>query len=274
MGGTCSASPEANTSRTTGRRWNVRKKKASPSKIDISPGVSKIFVGKGITCRSGVVLSFPEAASEAPKYLAGDYSFEGRIAVLERGAKKILEDAGLPSDPAAEVRYKRDGIEWRGQALGAVADEERLTLKWYAAKFLNELRITRAAIERGEAALAANLALTLGELATEVRIQFGFFAQTGASGGKKKRRYPPIGAFVLSLVKSSRNGTARDIWETIPTDQVDGIRFRGYKFYRNGIRLLAVGKVDGCKDWRPVGKPLKYSAFRSRVTDARKTLAR
>jgi hypothetical protein len=65
-----------------------------------------------------------------------------------------------------------------------------------------------------------------------------------------------------------------ELWNMIPTDQVNGIKISGHKFYRNGGRLLATRKMDGCKDWRPVGKALKLSAFKKRVSRERKLLAR
>ena len=102
----------------------------------------------------------------------------------------------------------------------------------------------------------------------------GIAVMNGANSPKKPRRKLPISKLIRFLIRKNRQGSAADLWNLIPKDMVGGIRIDEHKFYRNGEQLLALGKVDGCKDMRPVGKPLKIGAFKKRVGKERKHPAR
>lgn len=120
---------------------------------------------------------------------------------------------------------------------------------------------------------ALSLAVELGGLISEAKA-VGFFKNAGATK-KPKRRLPPFRDLVRHLIRKNRKGTARDLWKIIPTDQIDGIRIKDYKFYRSGgQRLIALGKGQGYKDLRPVGRTLQFGAFKKRVGMVRKPTAR
>lgn len=89
-----------------------------------------------------------------------------------------------------------------------------------------------------------------------------------------RRRNLPLLKLLRSLIRKHPKSTAKQLWNEIPKDQVDGTRIGDFKFYRRGERLCTIGKVDGCKDFRPVGESLNLNSFRKRVTQARKAIAR
>jgi hypothetical protein len=250
------------------------KKKDLPSEVELSRGVSEVFVGDGITRRGRIVVEPAKmSAKDRRKYYGAPGNrialngFEERIAAMEQGAKKFLEAAGLPVDPVAKVCYTRDGIEWQGNTLSAVEDEERLTLKWYSAKFLNDLRIARGAIERGDAELAADMGLTLGELATEIRIQFGYFTLTGADGGKAEKKIPPLQNWADQTVRQYPDEKEPYFWNSIPGDEPGDKPepIGGAKMIRDGDKLKVIF---------PDGKfrPLARRSFKRYIARARKSL--
>jgi len=89
-----------------------------------------------------------------------------------------------------------------------------------------------------------------------------------------RKRNLPLLKLLRTLTRKHPKSTARQLWDAIPRDQVDGLRIGDFKFYRRGERLCTIGKVDGCKDFRPVGESLNFDSFRKRVTQAHKTKAR
>jgi hypothetical protein len=91
---------------------------------------------------------------------ARDSTVEGRLADAERRAIKHLQGNGMPLDPNAPPYCDS---AWR-------RENERKSLDWYAIEILNTIRILRRQIERGDARLAADLALDVGVLATEAKI--------------------------------------------------------------------------------------------------------
>jgi hypothetical protein len=222
--------------------------------------------------------------------------FEGEIAPYEKKAIKALEDAGLPTNFGGSrtipmewdvsppktfeklyFSFYRAFPEYGGMGLKELVKfrgyAQRESPEWYAAAIVESISVIRAAIMRQDTDWALRQAFRLGEYVSEANA-LGFFKRVGAEGPPKRKRILPIAELVRYLIRKNRKATATELWEMIPTDLWYGIRKEGYKFYRNGGRLLALGKVDGYKDWRPVGKSLKYPAFQKRVTEARKLLTR
>jgi hypothetical protein len=106
----------------------------------------------------------------------GPYTVEERLADAERRATAHLQHAGMPLAPSAPP-YGDPG--W-------LRRNERTSLVWYAIKILNTVRFLRQQIERGDARLAADLALDLGVLATEARFVQARTEKQG-QGGRAQR---------------------------------------------------------------------------------------
>lgn len=259
------------------------KKIPPPEKETIAPGIERFTIGKGITRRSKIKAAFGIASwGDIKKHLPGIEGVGGKhlseTAECEpfekqaKEARKILEDAGLPTDSLGHFAVP-------GRRAGGLLElvvsrdyRERESPEWYAADILSTISSLRMAIKHNWSTIAYH-AYNLGNLVTEAK-GLGYFKETGATGGKRKRRIPPVAELIRTLIRKNRHGTAPDLWAMIPTDQVDGLRIKGYKFYRNGGRLLALGKMDGYKDFRPVGKSLNFRSFSKRVGKERTPLAR
>ena len=81
----------------------TRKKKTTPPENEtLAPGIDRIAFGKGITKGSRLEIAIPPASTDALKSLGlkpWRSDFESKIAEgIEREAKRVLEDAGLPTD--------------------------------------------------------------------------------------------------------------------------------------------------------------------------------
>jgi hypothetical protein len=280
-----------------------KKKSPTPEKKTIFPGVELISDGKGFARETRISVQYDVASPEHIKAFIHsmaafeDGGFEREIAIYEREAIKTLEVAGLPinlggsrtipmewdvSPPKTFEKlyfhFYRAFPEYGGIGLMELVKSRgyrrRESQEWYAAAIVETLSVIRAAIKRKDTDWALRQAFRLGKYVVEAKA-LGFFKQAGAMGPpSRKRRIIPIAELVRYLIRKNRHGTAADLWNMIPTDQINGFKILGYKFYRNTGRLRALGRVDGCKDPRPVGKPLKYSAFRKHVSEARKKLTR
>jgi hypothetical protein len=171
-----------------------------------------------------------------------------------------------------------------GGSAQALRYRERIDPEWYAYEILEAYSGICKVIIRGEAVIlnrvdglqviwpALEMAYRLGNLATEAQ-ELGYYRETGATGGKRKRRILPVGELIRHLIGKTKKGTARELWTMVPRNQDDGIKIKGHKFFRKGDLLLAIRKGDDA-NWRRVGKPLKLDAFRKRVKEARKPSAR
>ena len=284
------------------------KKKIPPKSTPPPSGVERHTVGSGLTKFEKIrVTPSPETIPIIESFFRRDFTFSGSINIFEKWAVQILQDAGLPTDPnviygipdgipakhLGERISGRTGTGTLNELVRARGSREREHKEWYAAEILSvaaRLRkmLSRIKVDleaaRNEADALASFACDLGLLVYEA-IGFKFRYETpaivglavldgGHKGGKKKKRLPPVADLVRSLIRKNRRGTAAGLWEMIPTDQINGIKISDHKFYRNSERLFALRKVEGYKDWRPVGKTLQYRSFQKRVTEARKLLSR
>ena len=282
------------------------KKKIPPKSTPPPSGVERYTVGSGLTEIEMVrITPSPDTIPIIEEFFRRDFTFSGSINIFEKWAVQILQDAGLPTDP--NVFYSiPDGIpakpsEGRIPAGTGTLDalvkvwgyKERADKGWYAAEILSRAARLRKILSRikvdpeaarNEADALAFFACDLGLLVYEA-IGFKFryeppaivglaVLEGGHKGGKKKKRLPPVADLVRFLIRKNRRGTAAELWEMIPTDQINGIKISEHKFYRNSERLFALGKVEGYKDWRPVGKSLKFRSFQKQVSKARKLLSR
>jgi len=284
----------------------TRKKKTPPPENEtLAPGIERTTVGNRIIRQSFISIRREIASREDRERFGVGWgpNFELAIAAsIEREAKNILEKAGLPTDPGdpcpitdeeifgpmvAIMRaplYLNTGgssnflpIRPREKCLVHLVEDrgyrKREAPEWYAAAILYTLWSIRIHSMQQGNDIALVMVYKLGNHVTEPKA-LGFFQQTGAEASRNRKRILPVEELVRYLIRKNRQGTARELWDAIPTDMIDGIRIKGYKFYRNAGRLLALGKVDGYKDLRPVGKPLRYRAFQKRVTKARKPSTR
>jgi hypothetical protein len=277
-----------------------RNKKSPPEKEILAPGIERIAVGKGFTRRLKISADMNIATlRDIFKFyplnpIFEGRTFEGRIAASEREAKKILTNANLqdylpnkmytPERGEISISKNREKLHTAeifrlpiggfGGSLVHIEKthgcRERQDPEWYAAAILYSLALTRAGVRKGDAVFTARCAVELGTLIAEAN-GLGYFKEKGKEGGKRKRRTLPIRELIRSLIRKNRQGTAADLWNLIPRVQEAGIKIgEEYKFYRHGGRLLALSKLDGCKDWRPSGKPLQFPAFEKRVGQTRK----
>jgi len=281
-----------------------RKKNHHPGKKLIAPGIEGNLIGKAFTRRYKIKATSIEAAKNYDEQRYGGPSqgnlFDRTLAPAEDSCRRILKRAGLPTDPKGYYLIPEgekipfpENLEEVKKALsrssqnqaGGLTDlikargfREREHQEWYAGQILTLARNVRANAGKGEPWTMLSVALQIGELIGEAK-GLGYFGRTfeekGSEGGRAKRWTLPVSDLIRSLIrKNPRGTTAVDLWNMIPADSIDGIRIKECKFYRNGGRLLALGQVDGCKDWRPVGKPLGFPAFQKRVGAVRHTKTR
>lgn len=261
----------------------------APNTVELAPGIAKVSYGSGITRRSrlsyqldtpgfdfNVLLQhLAEWASPSP----GKNSFDGRIEPIEAAAERILEAAGYPSDPRARFKFTRDGYEWEGTAISALRDQERISAEWYSAEILNNLRVVRRAIEDGDAALAAGLALELGALWQEGRDKLSFeesvlkFERVRRGPKKNKgreRRNRFVMAFVQSKLKTDPKITSDSLWAAIPKDEMDAVAVGGAKLFRTDCKLFVSEKIG--KD-RKITANISRATFPSYLTEAKKRVS-
>jgi len=149
---------------------------------------------------------------------------------------------------------------------------EREAPEWYAAAILNSVLNIRLAIKRGDADFTAGSAVELGILITEAK-DLGFFKLAGAMGpANRKRRKSPYPLLARHLFRNYLGETDEYLFNMVPTISNDDLPLGRYKFYRDAVRIHAEEKVGG--EWKPVGKPLKLSAFRKHMTEERKRISR
>jgi|GEM_PF-3323518 len=244
------------------------KKKPTPKESPPPTPLESFTVGTGFTKRQKYRSHGP-LGPEHWEFLWGpsdQNNFDVAIAGTEASARQILTEAGLPPESIIDTGSLIEMVAARGY-------KERVDLRWYAAQILDLARDIRWRACKGEPWVPLAQAVELGELIGEAKAR-GYFKNEGAKGGAGERRIIPIKELVRHLIRKNREATAQRLWEAIPTDSMDGIRIKDHKFYRNGGRLLALGKLDGCKDWRPVGKSLKLRSFEKQVSKARTSPAR
>jgi hypothetical protein len=141
--------------------------------------VEHYTVGRGYTKRQRVSVDFADLdgmRAVMNELAASNTSVEGRLAGAEQRAIAYLQGKGMPIDPSAPPY---GGSAWR-------RENERKSLDWYAIEILNTIRILHLQIERGDARLAADLALDVGVLATEAAmIQYNVHTATEGGRGNK-----------------------------------------------------------------------------------------
>jgi hypothetical protein len=124
--------------------------------------IERYPMGRSYTEREYAKADFadPEAVRTViEEMMSRNFTVEGRVADLERGAIAYLQQEGMPDDPNSPCY---GDPAW-------LRDNERWSLIWYAIEILKTIRLMRKRIERGDARLAADFALDLGVLATEAK---------------------------------------------------------------------------------------------------------
>lgn len=279
------------------------RKKTSPlEKENIAPGVSRVTVGKHFTRRSEKRIELNITTEAWRKYISENPlpenygSFDGYIAVHEKRAKKILEDAGLPIEtdryytmPGGELLLiptiqegATDIYTRAGGLLELVTSRdyrEREALEWYAAEILGSVLNIRLAIRRGDVDIAAICAVELGILIAESE-WVKFSKDSGKSSQEKRKRqaspYPVLARFLRLNYPDGPDVTDEHRFEMVPTISDDELTLGRYRFHRNAGRIHAEERVGGKSSgkWAPVGKPLKLAAFRKHMTKERKRITR
>jgi hypothetical protein len=101
---------------------------------------------------------------------------EARLEPALEWAISTLAQAGFSLDPNAWCYSDK---EWRRK-------NERRSAEWYAITIIHKADWLRRMLEKGDARMAADFALDLGELITEAHFILGAFAGTAALGGERK----------------------------------------------------------------------------------------
>jgi hypothetical protein len=160
---------------------------------------------------------------------------EARLEPAVQWAKATLERKGMPLDPNAWCYAEK---AWR-------LKNERCSAEWYAVKILHNADWLRLMIERGEARMAADFALDLGELITEAHFILEAFAGPPHKGGKKKAENALRG--VESRIAECRRQAAEK-WNQRPD--------------RTASEIARYIKVMG-----PKGTPLAPGYIRKKIAD-------
>ena len=257
-----------------------------PTKQTIAPGVEIYTTGKVLSKGTAIKIYpdiasiesikrfFPTSSSNTQTTVEHENGFERAIASTEKECWRILEEAFSSTDPSIR-RTLLEGEELlSGNLLHHVEAHgfrKREHMEWYAAKILISIEIVRKHIRNGyathkcaECKLIAEEAVYVGGLIGEAKA-LKYFEDAGRLRRKDKREVLPIPKLIGRLEGRRRNVGPAELFKKIPKDQIDGIRIGEYKFYRKGDNLLVLKQIDGCKDWRPTGKPVGFGAFRKRV---------
>jgi hypothetical protein len=283
-----------------------KKKTLPPEKKTIFPGVDIITDGRGFAQKPHLSVKYDVASAEHTKAFIRSMAafeeggFEGEIATYEKEAIKTLEDAGLPTNFGGShaipmewdvsppntfeklyFYFYRAFPEYGGMGLKELVQSRgyrrRESPEWYAAAIVESLSVIRAASRRQDTDWALRQAFRLGNYVSEASA-FGFSKQTGKEGPPKRKQqkspYPVLTRYLLRNYPDGPDGTDEHRFDMVPTD--DELSLGRYKFYRDAGRIYAEEKV-GPKNsgtWKPVGKPLKLSAFRKHMTKERKRISR
>ena len=217
--------------------------KKKPTTKNPSPpsDVERYTVGKAFTKKQRYRLHIT-ATPPSPEARAmigpppGLNPFDWKIAGAEASARRILEQAGLPSDPGgyytipegekvpfphtaeeAKAILLRSSARKAGMLMDLVkarGKREREDQEWYAAEILFLACIVRANAGKGEPWTMLSLAAELGELVGEGKA-LGYFA---AQGGNKK---PPRRIIELErYIRARRRDpdlTASALWDEFTT---------------------------------------------------------
>jgi len=196
-------------------------KKTPTKKKETIPGVEHYTVGKGMTERKKwrMAPSTPEdfAAYQALAFRPGENEFEMRIFPVEATAKKILERAGLLTDPKA---WHASPVNVGSlMALAEARDirfREREDFVWFAVEILINIRIVRMFIAEGKAVEAAAFAVAVGELVGFATAK-GYSAQTGKDGGSKDKKILPVQDWACETVKTYPDKPEPFFWGSLPS---------------------------------------------------------
>ena len=268
----------------------MTKKKIPVKRSGTPPGVEYSTVGSGVTKRTRWTMPGPSTPEGMAAYRAllpppGVNALEWKISLAEKIAKRVLEAAKLPTDPSHKYNIPGNdkatlpssGNMWSignlTELVKAHGKREYEDVEWYGAEVLVNLQYVRNAIVEGDALRAAAYGVGLGALIREAEIRYGIISEYSRKGGETDKHLPPVAALVRSLIRKNRNANARGLWTAISTDDFHGNKIKGYKFFRNGERLLALVIADD-GNWQLAGKPLTFRAFQKRVTEARKPTTR
>jgi hypothetical protein len=203
--------------------------------------------------------------------------FRSYLAAEESKAMRILQEAGLPTDPGKQdtplskqenLRRILNSLEKRGLC-------EFITKEWYAAKIINIVYKLLDTIDYSSN--LENMLILAGELGGFIReseIRFGPIASQSRKGGEQEKQIPTaVKKLVSSILRKNRKATSADLWKMIPTDDCGAVKFDRIKIFtqRDQIRFLVKGD-DG--NWGYHEHRISFRSFQKYVTAARKALTR
>jgi hypothetical protein len=172
--------------------------------------VERYKVGRAYTRRERVVITNPLTPEDTKALNLPTESIHQpgpaylwRIEPWLEWARWMLKGKGLPPDASAPIYFDK---EWRRK-------NKRRSAAWYAVRMLLTARDLGLFVDRGDAAMAANLALDFGELTTEVRV-IEYKARNAAAGGKGKaaERHADV-----EQMRDEWRRAAAEIWSRHPT---------------------------------------------------------
>jgi len=239
-------------------------KKTPAKKNGTIPGVEFYTEGKGRAEQTRWRVSSDNMTPEAIEFIKklqasrpGDTGFDRSIFPVERAAKRTLEAAGLPSDPAC--RYNIPGGEkitspggiggWGNltSLVEAKGYRKREHLEWFSAEILRNIHSARGYIAAGDAVQAAVAGALVGVLFGLAKAT-GYTMQTGKDGGSKDKKIRPVVEWLRRTIKQYPDKPCTFYWNSLPEHDDGGTveEINGATMIREG-NVLVVTDDDGRK---------------------------
>ena len=228
--------------------------------------IKQKIIGTGITQRHVTQVGAPFGPEEVAKvgeFFRQQSTFEGRVGgPIECWSRSVLEQAGL-AQPGTDL------LDLANLAVGRERPDSR---EGYAVRLLQNLRILRAVISRGEASEAARFGTEVGALCHEAQMKFKHEkpALRGLSfiEGPRRDRRDALRkvmeeAFEALLGQLGRPPTAKEMLNHLPTGWGQIIQEIVWDdFYESVIHWHSRGQ----------DKETTFKSFQNRLTTIRKKI--
>jgi hypothetical protein len=198
--------------------------------------------------------------------------FRSYLAAEESKAMRILQEAGLPTDPGKHhtplskqeiLRRTLNSLENRGLC-------EFISKEWYAAKILNIIYKLLNSIDYGSN--LENMLILAGELGGFIReseIRFGPVASQARKGGGQSKKIPEVEDFVRSRIENNKSLTPAAMLLEIDVCSDNGLRIGTAELFIENERLNVVHRS---REGKVETRSISFRTFAKYVTAARKAL--